>query len=121
MNTERMAKLAAILLTNKMPKNHTFCMGEWKKVEACGTACCIAGLTVEMWGCGVVLERYSDYAAELLDIRNLYYDDLFLYIDRPMADVTPVQAGRVVAKLLLTGKIDWNNADKKIRVGGRVF
>ena len=97
-----------------------FYMATFYSPLTCGTAACIAGHAVGLWGVHAIGE-YTTQAQEILSLTEKQANDLFVpalgglvsqkTADRPVySDVTPAMAAWLLRTLDATGNIDWDGA-----------
>lgn len=135
MNKKRLLILADWLDAGAPHKHVEFNMGKWLLLVnqyglttdyvayACGSVCCIAGAAAQFFaprelmsvaiedGCLMYPGRVYGIAQRALDIDEEQARLLFAPITqdrrRCLRDITPQEAGKVIRRLVKTGKVDW--------------
>jgi hypothetical protein len=136
MHLTRLVMLAEWLEAGAPEKDNVtrFSMTNWivPQKNSCGTACCIAGATVQFFNdeartfkseqdvYNASLKGVQEYARGLLDLTKDQANDLFyaneyfivenedaLYYSKALKAITPAHAARVIRKFIATGEIDY--------------
>lgn len=96
-------------------------------LPACGTACCLAGWTVQVYGVDnrrVIHGKIEDVspltswvvdAGLLLGLDRGQALQLFIPSGRSLSLITPLEAATCLRVLADTGRVDWKNARKIVR------
>jgi len=140
MNRENLEVLAQWLEAGAPHRNNVdkFDMHDGIRIDACGTACCIAGAAIQFFGNGeaeamyaVAIERYTErgvgkvpfypnfrgertvlsFGAELLDLTPEQAADLFTpcRYEYDWDKITPAHAATAIRNFLKTGEVNWSH------------
>lgn len=119
MNIERLTTLYNMFSTRSFPEDTGFDMGTyldignhfaWTKEgrTACGTAACVAGFTILLWGDPRLPEDPEAQARRLLDLDLLTASKLFMpSTDMLYGNITPDHAAQTIHHLIATGEVKW--------------